>query len=350
MSNLNNLNQKNLNINRKVCLAENVIIVDGQPGCGKTMFSSIISSLDRVEILNYAFEIEFIARLYKMNKITKDAAIGLILMFADHKLYQTMMGRETNFRYSDISSVFNNPFPLRYFKRIFQSGDKSIPVKINIIKPILSLTTHDLLNYAEPVFIGFGKKLTFIEIIRHPLYMIKQQTINMKELTADHPRDVQVYFDYKGHSLPYFAHGWEQKFIDSNPVEKAIYNMEQIANKNHLLRDKYKKKYDSKILTIPFEKFVIDPKEFLDSILNFTKTKFTRKTKNVLLKQRIPRKKVADGIPLKIYKRYLWEQSQKGLDEKEEFISRKNWAIQMGASNKAITVLEKISEDYEKNL
>ena len=45
---------------RKDNLAKNIIIVDGLPGCGKSLFSAIISSFDRVEILSYAFEIEFI--------------------------------------------------------------------------------------------------------------------------------------------------------------------------------------------------------------------------------------------------------------------------------------------------
>ena len=43
---------------RNKFLADNIVIVDGFPGCGKTLFGPIISALDRVEILNYAFEIE----------------------------------------------------------------------------------------------------------------------------------------------------------------------------------------------------------------------------------------------------------------------------------------------------
>ena len=108
-------------------LAENVVIIDGYRGCGKTLFGPIISSLDRVEILNFAFEIEFICRLYKLNKITKDATDALTKMFIDHKLYQTMMGRETNFRYSDLSSVFNYSEPLKYFKRIFKKRRSEVP-------------------------------------------------------------------------------------------------------------------------------------------------------------------------------------------------------------------------------
>ena len=216
MNKLDSSNIDNIKVERSNNLANNIVIIDGQPGCGKTLFSTIISSFKRVEILNYAFDIEYIARLFSINKIKEDAAISLILMFADLKLYQTMMGRETNFRYSDLSSVFKNPYPLRYFKRIFSNGDKDVPSKIKKDNPILSLTTHNLLNYSEPVFKAFASKLSFIEIVRHPLYMIKQQTINMRDLNADNPRDVDLYINYNGVSIPYYAIGWEEKFILSN--------------------------------------------------------------------------------------------------------------------------------------
>ena len=51
-------------IKRNVHLAPKVIIVDGQGGCGKTMLSPIIGSFNQVELLNYAFELEWICRLH----------------------------------------------------------------------------------------------------------------------------------------------------------------------------------------------------------------------------------------------------------------------------------------------
>ena len=54
---------------RQKQLTEKIVIVDGQPGCGKTMLSPIIASMERVELLSYAFEIEFICRLFHLKKI-----------------------------------------------------------------------------------------------------------------------------------------------------------------------------------------------------------------------------------------------------------------------------------------
>ena len=329
-------------------LAENIIIIDGQEGCGKTLFGLIVSAMDRVEILNYAFEIEFICRLYKLNKITLDAATTFVKMMSDHKLYQSMMGRETNFRYSDLSSVFNNPNAFKYFKRIFQEGDLVIPKRIENERPILSLTTHDLLTYAEPVFVGIQDRLTFVEIVRHPLYMLIQQTLNMERLYYGNARDIQIYFDFNGNQLPYFAYGWEKLFIESMPIEKTIYSMYNRVKETEEARQVFLKKFNIKIITIPFEKFVMDPFPYVEQISNTLNSKITTKTNKMLKKQNVPRKKVSDSIPLNIYKRCGWEPPQKNLTEKEELNKRRRWAIDNGANDTTMKLLDTMSGNYEQ--
>ena len=114
-------NKKSKNkIVRHDCLANNILIVDGLPGCGKTLFSNIFCSYERVELLSYAFEVEFICRLHFLEKIEFDASVAMVNNLIDTKFYNTMMSRDVNFRYSDLSSVFNNPNPIRYFKDYFK--------------------------------------------------------------------------------------------------------------------------------------------------------------------------------------------------------------------------------------
>tara|TARA_X000000368_G_C23039378_1_gene716163 strand:- start:984 stop:2042 length:1059 start_codon:yes stop_codon:yes gene_type:complete len=328
-------------------LAQNIIIIDGFPGCGKTLFGPIISSLDRVELLSYAFEIEFICRLNKLSKIEDDAAISLIKMLVDHKLYQTMMGRDTNFRYSDLSSVFNDSSPLRYFKRIFQKGDDFVPERIKEENPILSLTTHDLLAYSDPLVKGLEERLTFIEILRHPLYMIIQETVNMETLYDKiNPRDIQIYFDYRGQQMPYFTAGWEEKFLQSNNVDRAIYTMHYCHEKTSVAKSSFQNS-KSNLISIPFEKFVIDPYIYLNSIASTANTKIINKTYKSLKKQNVPRSKVSDGIPLEVYKRFGWVPPEKGLSEQGELIKRRDWAIESGASDECLELLDNLSREYE---
>ena len=57
-------------------LAKKILITDGLPWLIK-MLSPILSSLNRVEMYYFAFEIEFILRMSSFKKIKKDAAISL---------------------------------------------------------------------------------------------------------------------------------------------------------------------------------------------------------------------------------------------------------------------------------
>ena len=40
---------------REICLTKELVIIDGQPGCGKTLFPSILATFERVEMMSYAF-------------------------------------------------------------------------------------------------------------------------------------------------------------------------------------------------------------------------------------------------------------------------------------------------------
>ena len=332
---------------RQGYLAEKIVIVDGLPGCGKTLFSPIIGTMDRVELLCYAFEVEFICRLFHFQKIEEDAAIAMVRMLTDHKLYQTMMGRDTNFRYSDISSVFYDSNPWRYFKRIFQDGDKIIPEKIKQERPILHLTTHDLLSMSEPIFDGLGDRLIFIEVVRHPLYMLIQQTLNVERLLSD-PRDIQIYFQYQESQLPYFTHKWENLFLSSNAVEKSIYSMEKSLDLTEKKKVELINKYGNQLLTIPFEKFALNPSPFIENIATMLETHITPSTKKMMKKQNVPRKNISDSISLPAYKHAGWAPAEKLLSEKQELNKRREYAISKGASKKAMNILDKISRKYEQ--
>ena len=328
---------------RKEQLTDKVVIVDGQPGCGKTMLSPILASMERVELLSYAFEVEFICRLFHLNKIDTDAAIAMVRMLIDHKLYQTMMGRDTNFRYSDLSSAFKDANPWRYFKRIFQKGDMFIPERIKTERPILNLTTHDLLSMSDPIFSGLEDSVVLIEVVRHPLYMVKQQHLNMERL-LNNSRDINIYIEHNKQQLPYFAAGWEEIFINSNSMEKAVYCIEKTTNKSNNKRKQREELNPLSIITIPFEKFVIDPVPYMKEIEAKLGTKVGAKTMKIMRKQNVPRKVLSDSPALKIYKRCGWTPPSEKSENAE--LNKRREMVAERVSAEALAVLDRLSEEY----
>ena len=102
-------------------------------------------------------------------------------------------------------------------------------------------------------------------------------------------------------------------------------------------------------LTIHFEPFVLDPWPYLKKIKDLLCSKITSKTKRIVKKQNVPRKKISDGISLAIYKLCGWEEPNKSLSEKEELEKRRQFAVEQGASDQALKVLDKLCVGYESN-
>jgi hypothetical protein len=333
-------------ISRKKNMTNQVVFVDGQAGCGKTLFSPIIAALNRVELLTYAYEIEHYCSLKYLDKLSTDATHALIRLMTDLQQYNTMMGRELNFRPSDLSSVFNDHNPARYFQRMFQAGDEAIPDIISREQPILNLTTHNLLAYSEPIWQSLGERCVFIEIIRHPIYMVRQQQLNMERL-SNNVRNFKINFEYKEKEIPFYAYGWEELYLNSNSTQKAIHSISQITTRTeknkHLMRDKY----EAQIITIPFEPFVLKPEPWIEKIANLLDTDITDSTKKAMILQNVPRQKIAEGVDLDIYIRCGWVPPIDGANEREELLVRRE-DFSNEAGEEVMLILDQLSDEYEK--
>lgn len=330
---------------REGYLAPRIVFVDGLPGCGKTMLSPIVGALPRVQIIQYAYEVEYICALYFLKKMERDAARALVRLFTDLKLYNVMMSRETNFRLSDISGVFRNAKRWHYFLRLVQKGDEAVIPRIQKGRPILHLTTHHVLPFGEPIDDGLGSRALVVEVIRHPLYMIRQQVINFSRYGTD-PRMFTLCFDYHGKGVPYFVKGWEELYLASNPWERAIYMIHHLWKRVHqFLSDK--KRDGVQVLEIPFERYVLAPWAYMKQLEELLGVAVNTATRRQMKKQRVPRERIADGLALPIYKKYGWRPPLKGTDESGELLNRRA-DVEKKASPEAMRVLDFLSHEYEE--
>lgn len=177
---------------------------------------------------------------------------------------------------------------MRYFQRLFEPGDEAIPEVIQKERPILNLTTHQLLGFSQPVWQALGDRCVFIEMVRHPLYMVRQQELNMIGLLGD-VRDFLLNFDYQGNDIPFYIHGWEELFIGSTPMEQTIYTIQKLTERTEKVKDDMRSKYDAKIITIPFEPFVLNPTPWINAMTETIGTEVTDATNKVLIEQNVPR-------------------------------------------------------------
>jgi hypothetical protein len=169
------------------------------------------------------------------------------------------------------------------------------------------------------------------------------------ERLVDNPRDIDIYIKSDSDQLPWYTNQWEDLFKKSNPVEKAIYTIHHGSKLTEEFKSKHNGLIKGKTLTIPFESFVLDPWPYLIKIEELLDSKITSKTKRIIKKQNVPRKKISDGIPLAIYKRCGWEPPDHNLSEREELEKLRQFAVDQGASDQALKVLDKLCVGYESN-
>lgn len=326
-----------INVSRTNQLIEKVILINGFPGCGKTMLSPIIGSFERVEIMQYPYQIEQICELHNINSIGDDVAESMIKMNADLLLYNSMMGRQINCRPSDLSSIFKND-AIKYIKRMLKPGDEEIPGRIQKTKPILHLTTHMQLGSSKLLYRALEDNLTFIEVIRHPLFMLIQMEKNFNMFHTS--RNQHITYSLKEKEYPFFVKGWEKKYNSANNFEKAIYSL------HYYYSILFEKKYHNEVVIIPFERFVKGPDSFMASISNILECPIDKNVKKEMLRQKVPRKLLTDGPSLEIYKRCGWTPPSEDNDRAELNIRRKY--ISDNVSKQAMTCLDTISASYEQ--
>ena len=330
---------------RDVQIADAIVFVGGLPACGKSLMTAIIGSFNRVEIQKYNYTIEHLCSLHYLGCIEEDVATTMIRMQTDMDLYNMMMSRETNFRFKDSSSIFKSPRPFRYLRRLFNPGETETIERIKREKPILNILVHNVMTHSASLAKAVGPAFHLIEIVRHPLYMIKQWHLYIDRYAKD-ARDFTVWFDYKGHSLPFFVKGWEDLYIRSNPMDRVIHSIRHLFETNFRVFDELPPEQKANVLTVPFEKMVKDPMPYIHGIQKLLNTCMTSSTRRELKKQNVPRKMIADSAILPIYKKYGWEPPEKKSDERWELNKRREFAAQH-ASSEAMKVLDRICQEYE---
>ena len=332
-------------ITREPRLVERVVFAGGLPGCGKTMLTPIIGSLARVELQRFNEPLEHVCGLRLLGAIREDVATMQIRMLTDLDLYKQMMSREVNLRPTDLTSICRNPGTWRYLQRIVQPGDAAAVARIQQDHPILHITMHNALAISPPLFAALGEVARIIEVVRHPLYMLKQWRAYIERYGTD-VREFTLWFDHEGQALPFWARGWERQYADANPMDRTIYAIDHLLAQGREALAGLPPAQQRHVLTVPFEPFVLDPQPWLRRMEALLGTTVTPATRREMKRQRVPRRRIADGIARKIYKQYGWEPARRDASERAELDRRREFAAKE-AGSEALAALDRLSAEYE---
>ena len=130
-------------------LAKNIVFIDGIPRTGKLMTGAIVSSLNRMESIEFGETFEHFLPALKLKKCTFDFAKSYLCNYINQLIYNKMISRNVNFRATDRTGIPNYFDPKVYKKRLKMKEGDLVLERIKKRKLILPFITHDIMvNYS----------------------------------------------------------------------------------------------------------------------------------------------------------------------------------------------------------
>lgn len=332
-------------LSRRNQLVPQIVFVDGLSGSGKTALLMAVSSLERVEMAKFEHTYEYVCALRYLERIEPDAASTLMRLCADVSCYNSMISREVNYRPNDISSVLRSPKKSVYEQRLSMPDGKDVQERIDKERPILHIMTHGALGIAEPLFTAFEGRMSFFEIVRHPLDLLTAWSNYIDRYGRD-ALEFTVTFDWNGHDLPWFAHGWEDAYLSCSRIDRAIRAVDFFNRRRRDVLKSLSSRQSSRVMEIPFERFVMDPWPYIDSMCSMLNTNRTARTEEVLRDQNIPRRISSDIPDHPAFRKYGYTPLENASSAEEG--RRERWAsIEKEASPDVLKILKGLCDYYE---
>jgi len=274
-------------LSRRVRLAERVVLVDGLTRSGKSILGPILATLSNVEIERIEPIYEYIAYLDSAEKITRDAAVTMLRIHADTHLFDCRLGRNSNFRYSDHSSVFNTPYFLRFLKRVFLKDVGEELKNVQSQRPYFQVQTHDILSMIDPLFEAFGDDLKVIEIVRDPYTLIYSwYNRGWGKRFSEDPLSYKITCNSSKGIVPWYA---EEEYFDLDEMDKIIHMIHSLTHKVMKKYDSFDKKKQAQVLWTVYEDFVTNSNKGLERIEKYLGESRTKHTIKQMKKENCPR-------------------------------------------------------------
>lgn len=328
---------------RPLTFCREIVVLNGLTGTGKTMFSPLLSSMTRMQNARFEYTFEYLCITAATGQMQIAAAAALLNLLVNWKYYDGAISRDVNFRPTDLSSVFTGSKGLKYVRQLFMRDGSHVDKRIESENPALLLVTHQLLGAMQPAFDAFGSRVRVVEMVRHPLYLLDHWA-SCIDRHGKSARDFTVCLDHNGRVVPWYARGWEDRYLASPIPDRVIYAIAELMS---AVFDRARRSpADEHLQFVPFEQFVLDPDKHIRAVEELLDVKMTSASRRVLQTQRVPRPSINAGPQKSIYHRYGLKPYDPGLTHEEDFGRRLEQARDRSSAD-AFTVLERVSHEYE---
>ena len=290
-----NLKKNKLKVVRPQNLINNIAIVDGFSGTGKSLIMPLLSHLKGGEVWQISEETEGVCLLEYLNKIDYDAAKALVRRNFDKRIYDLSLARNVNFRASDDSSIQGTLLTSKYKKRMKDKTErKPIVKRIQKEKPLFIMDAHYIFGNSDLYFKSFDDSLSiYIFMLRNPSHLVNAYfNQDLLARIGKDPMEIELCIEIDNKVLPYYVTEYYQEYNKANnDLEKAIIVIYKYLSKVYDMYDALTEKEKEKFYFISFENFTTNPTKFMDKICGTLNTKPSKSYKKMFKHLNMPREK-----------------------------------------------------------
>ena len=274
-----------------------VVFVAGATRAGKVILCRILSSLEQSENIRVDNLTEQLPIMYRLGELSEKACISLLKYSIHFMTYDNFIGRNSNFKLTDFTSIWNTPNPKKYFERLFSNeksygdsvqGDMAIK-QIKESNLIFNMMIHYELMHID-IYLKAFPKCTVFHLQRHPIDLVYSW---IKKGYGgefyENPRLAIITFKYNSNIIPYYAYGWEEEYISLNETDKIIFMINHINKQSEKILKQLKSSDLNRIKHISFDKLVQNTNEQIEKICSNLNTNTTGYTNKVLIEENCPR-------------------------------------------------------------
>jgi hypothetical protein len=264
------------------------VIIDGMMRVGKFYLGALLANMKRCEMWQLNSLLEVIPMLNLIGEMEDSLAITLFRQEMDIRLYYGLLGRHTNFRFHDKSSIWHHPNPEEQFQRIFMKEEYSVVENIDNSDAILCMLLHDASANARFLFKAYPD-LKLIYGRRNPLDTAFSWHIkNWGNRIGTDPRSVFLSFKGKKGMVPWHALSWIDEYESMSPVDRIIESISYLSKTIETEIDSLSPENKKQVLIANYEHAVSQPEEFLNTMAAHIGTVPAQNMAKCLLDQRVP--------------------------------------------------------------
>jgi len=281
-----------------------IIIIDGLWGSGKSLLSPLVASMKGVEKPQIYEALDYPLQMRALGRIGEEEASTLTRLGVDIISYNTQIGRNINLRWNDWSGLNINRGGLRYARRIFGlEGD----AKMNDLltnRLALLLMTHYVLPSYQTLLSTFGTRLKYILVIRHPVLAFEHWHHYLSRFNS--AREFTLSTEYNNEKVPWFCHRFLPEQIgELGSLERtAAFLIAGYRNLTYYLGKNYLSNRDNRHATIfitSFGRICYQTDRTLEELSRFTGRTYNNCISDILRTEKLPRLSEVQGLGYKSY-------------------------------------------------